>query len=417
MGLALVEFALAVEHAFGLQIADEEWKPLETPAALGSVVAGVAGARVLADWSPWAAFALVFVAAWLLGLVVTRPLPTQAAEGFETVGQAAWTLGLRSERFGGAHLGWTQEEIETTVIALIRDQFRASAFDMDARFAELEGRDGARGGRVRSERGRSLAGARARVPMTRSFVRDLALGVLLVAGGCGKSLSHFDTVGFHSAENPYSIRYADAGQALLISPEWRVTNFEYEDGRPSRPITEGDFESSLTWSFKGGESDTVQTETFELRLSHNTNATIWVRLLPIPNDLLHKKVEFLAENFVNNLSGSAYNDYLGAGVDERRVATQILESKTIGFQGHHAHVVTFDLVSVDQLQLDQNAPRTRVEMVLVRTSFLKTLRNSFEFQAPAYLLLGYSNDAAQFESQLATFRSFTQQIEIRQAGQ
>lgn len=244
-----------------------------------------------------------------------------------------------------------------------------------------------------------------------------ALALLLSCVGCARQLSRFDTTGFHSAENAYSIRYADAAQGLLISPEWRVTNFEYENGRPTRPLTQGELESELTWRYRSGDTGRVKTQTFEVQLSHNSNAVIWVRLLPLPVDVRHKNVQVLAENYVNNLSGNAYSSYLGSAVDERRVATKILRSQSIGFNGLHAHVVTFDLVSVDQLQLDPNAPRTRVEMVLVRTPFYKTLQNGTEFQVPAYLLIGYANDAAAFDSQLATFRRFAQQFEIHQATQ
>lgn len=245
-------------------------------------------------------------------------------------------------------------------------------------------------------------------------MRAFGLFLLLTVVGCGSSGAYFDASGFHSAENPYSIRYAQAASGVLISSEWRVANFEYEDGQPSHPITRGEFESALTWVYRDGVAGTVRTETFDLKLSHNTNAAIWVRMLPIPFALLHKKVAFLAENFVNNLSGNVYNEYFGIGPAERRVATQILESKAIGFFGLPAQMVRFDLVSVDQLELDPNAPRTRVEMVLVRTRFVKTLHNGQTFRAPAYLLIGYSNDAVRFDSQLADFRRFASQIEFGQ---
>ena len=241
--------------------------------------------------------------------------------------------------------------------------------------------------------------------------RVMAIFVLVLAG-CGHGPAYFDASGFHSTDNPYSIHYADPQRQLLISDEWTLTNYEHHGGRPTKAMTKGAFEGSLSWRFRDGEVHTVKTTTFELELSHNSNAVIWVRLLPIPADLLHKKVEFLAENFVNNLSGNAYSSYLGSGVDERRVATKILSSQPIGLRGLHAQIITFDLVSLDQLELDPNAPRTRVDLVLARTNFRKVLDNSTPFEVPAYLLVAYANDAEHFESQLDTFRAFVRQIEI-----
>ena len=239
----------------------------------------------------------------------------------------------------------------------------------------------------------------------------LALSVVLI--GCGAGLGRFDEIGFHSTENPYRIRYAKPATRELISQEWRVTNFSYSDGQPHAPLTRDEFVSSLTWTYLDGSTGTVTTQAFDLRISHTTNASIWVRMLPVPRVLSGKQIKFMAENYVNNLSGTAYTYYLGSAVEERRVATQILESESVMFGRYRAHAVTFDVVSLDQLEMNANAPRTRVQMFLVRAPFQKRLEGNQIFKVGALLQFIYSNDAESFDEQLPTFRSLLKRVEFK----
>jgi hypothetical protein len=237
--------------------------------------------------------------------------------------------------------------------------------------------------------------------------------------GCRSNLNRFDQHGFRSTLNPYGVRYADPVSGHLISADWHVANFQYRDGRPTESLHGESFESELEWHYGDGAKHVVAIETFDLLLEHNTNAAIWVRVVPIPQGLYHKKVQFLAENYVNNFSGS-YDSQLGGTMVARRLATQILKSESAGFRGRPAHVVTFDYVSLDQLELDANAPRTRARIVLVAIWFRKVLiggGTSGDFEVPGYLMIGYANDAAHFNALAPTFDAFLKQVAIGKAAE
>lgn len=243
----------------------------------------------------------------------------------------------------------------------------------------------------------------------RRMIVALALGCLVSA--CAGSQYAFDAKGFRSDENHYRVPY-QAGTKSLLGPEWSVTNFKHDDaGNPTEILEQGEYSGDINWTSADGETTSVSTLVYDLLLSHRSNATIWLRVMPIPQELINKHIKVLAENYVNNLNGAAGTGYFGKDLRTRRIATQIIKSEPISLLGAHAHAVTFDMVDLDQLQMNPNAPRTRVEIVLAQTNFAKSLGGSQRFRVPGYLLAGYSNDAGAFDEQLATFRRFAMSIQ------
>lgn len=243
--------------------------------------------------------------------------------------------------------------------------------------------------------------------------RIAALILIVVASSaCAGTTVGFDSTGFRSTQNHYRIPYKQGSKSLL-GPEWRVENFRHDDqGNPVELIEGGTNEGTLEWRYSDGVVRQASTTIYDLDLSHSTNAAIWVRVIPIPQHLRRKQLDVLSENYVNNLTGSVETGYFSDRPPTRRVATKIIESEAIGLLGSRAHIVRFDMVDLDQLELDENAPRTRAEIVLVKTRFRKAIKDGPVFDVPAYLLLGYSNDEAAFEEHIGTFRRFAQSIEL-----
>jgi hypothetical protein len=241
------------------------------------------------------------------------------------------------------------------------------------------------------------------------IIVSLTLGCVLSA--CAGSQQHFDATGFRSDENHYRVPFQE-GTKSLLGPEWSVTNFRHDGaGNPTEILEGSEYTGDVNWTSVDGETTSLSVLVYDLLLSHRTNATIWLRVVPIPHELLNKHIKILAENYVNNLNGAAGTGYFGTDIHTRRVATKIIKSEPISLLGAHAHAVTFDLVDLNQLEMDENAPRTRIEIVLAQTNFVKELGGSQKYRVPGYLLVGYSNDAPVFDEHLATFRRFAMSIQ------
>jgi hypothetical protein len=115
------------------------------------------------------------------------------------------------------------------------------------------------------------------------------------------------------------------------------------------------------------------------------------------------------------LFGTVLDFTLSSPVDARRVATKIIESKSASVAGQPAHEVVFDLVNLDQLQLDPQAPRTRIRAMFIVTRTKKTLGGTRRVRrpaVPAVLFVGYSAVAGTFDSQIPVLEDLLARIHI-----
>jgi hypothetical protein len=248
----------------------------------------------------------------------------------------------------------------------------------------------------------------------------LAVCCVVTATGCATTGSFTDT-GFVGANHAYTVAYLDASARRLVPPDWILENFtEDSRGRPDVMKTEGAYTAKVDWTWDDGSSSKVRFVIHDLRFGHrNSDGNLWVRALPIPPDLEHKSLKVLAERWVNNLNGTVYEFTFGASVEAKRVATKLLESKASVVSTRPAHTVVFDLVNLDQLQLDANAPRTRVRAIFVAAPLRKKLCAADALacgnfpDAPAVLFVGFSVNAEAFDAQVPRFDAFVEQISIQ----
>lgn len=236
----------------------------------------------------------------------------------------------------------------------------------------------------------------------------IALWVALCALGC-VAQSAFTPTGFKPQERKYEIGYL-AETESLTERGWRIANYQYSKGVPTEEMTKGRFTSTFPWELADGSPSKIETTTYELLIEHNTNATIWVRLVPTPRSLQGKMIRVLAENYVNNLTGNVYSDYFDPEPSERRISTKILESESTRVMDHGAQRVRFEIVNLDQLEHDANAPRTQAEIILVNVVHKKKARGRNVSHVPALFLLGYANDAAMFDTHYPDFRDLVDRI-------
>jgi hypothetical protein len=234
----------------------------------------------------------------------------------------------------------------------------------------------------------------------------------VLAIGCAhlarSPIARFDEAGFHADADAYSIGYAQPEAWRLLSDAWQVDNYSYKRGRPAREKTEGEYDAKLSWPASDGRLFSVSTTAYDLRLSHReSNGVIWVRAMPVPAELRGKRLRVLAEDWANRLTGTLYQSQLVATERSNRLATKLLESRTVRVGDRPGHAVTFEVVDLDKRELDPDAPGTRVRALFVSASLRKHLESLSpgygDFDAPACLLLGYANDDAEFDESLADF--------------
>jgi hypothetical protein len=241
-------------------------------------------------------------------------------------------------------------------------------------------------------------------------VRVVLLLLALNGFACAPPSSAFGPTSFRSPNGDYQIEYSQRAQQLLIDDNWTVQNYRYGYGAPEA-LTKGDFVSQSIWVMPDGSRRRIRTATYELLLEHVTNATIWVRLVPLPERVRSKEIRFLAENYVNNLTGSFYSDSLEPQLGERRISAKILSSDPLSVIDYAARRVRFEVVNLDQLEHDPNAPRETVEVVIVKGPFQIQTIGTARGAVPAVLVLGYANGAAEFDKLYPDFTWLLQNVQ------
>lgn len=247
--------------------------------------------------------------------------------------------------------------------------------------------------------------------------REILLVACLISG-CSSTQTFFPSA-FRSADAPYEIPYSDPKRRALLGSGWRVVNYKYDETGPADEKTKGDFESTISWEFADGRRGTISTTTYELLLEHTSNATIWVRLLPMPISVRRKNVRTIAENYVNNLAGSVLTDFVSDTIEggrisikEKRISTKILSSTSTRLLGREAQVVQFEVVNLDQLEHNPDAPRTKGEIVLIPTLYSKGATGIAGGRVSANLLFGYANDEEEFDKYYYVFQKFVKSARV-----
>ena len=252
------------------------------------------------------------------------------------------------------------------------------------------------------------------------LTRTWALGVLLLVGCTGSRGGHewFSKTGFDSVHGGYGFHALPSGQ--LLGPGWSLQNFQWVDGHWAIKA-KGHFVHKTRWVMASGSERPATIVTNDLLYSHTaSNGVIWVQRIPLPRAARDKSIHVLAENFATGIAGSLYEARLDGRVEQRRVATRLTRSQPIPARGH---LVEFEIVDLDQLELDPNAPRRKARVVLF-DRFHKRIRLDSDgrhllgqdggvVKLPAVLAVGYANDLSTFDTHAADFDDLARRLWIK----
>jgi hypothetical protein len=257
-----------------------------------------------------------------------------------------------------------------------------------------------------------------------------ALSVLCTLVGCGPSATGaFDDKGYQHAKFGYRVDATHASDpeianGSLLGSNWKLDNFYFGETNSlvqkssEQYRTEYDFDTN-----DDGKSDFSHEDfLYDLRFKHlQHDAVIWLRTIPISDDLRDKELRVLMQRYVDEVSGAGFEAVkLGPTttlIREKRFGASIVDRGPFKLAGQDAYETTFDVANVDEIAVNPSARRVRVRIVLVRTPFeyaAKPKRNN-GLKGAKYsvlMLAGYANLPEDFATDEKAFQQLLDHTSI-----
>jgi hypothetical protein len=242
-----------------------------------------------------------------------------------------------------------------------------------------------------------------------------ALFCIALAAACLRQTGRFTATGFAANERRFGFNCLDRSTGALLPASWRLENWTFDaTGKPDSQKDKGIYLSEVQWPSPDGSLKWMQFVTHELRYDHpSSGATIWVRVLPLPPREASLSLKVVAEGWANTVSGTVF-DYSFYGAEgAKRLGSRILASGNAAVAGYAAHQVVFDVVNLDQLQVDPNAPRSRVQAYFVAAPVAKEMSGSSgNWRVAACVFLGLVAPADRFDAVVPDFASLVSRMWI-----
>lgn len=202
---------------------------------------------------------------------------------------------------------------------------------------------------------------------------------------------------------------------LVALPPWQLEHF-------SRPSSNGDQKRLFSptervkfeWpSARGDDVQSVWWRGWEIELSHrDSNGFIRVGVFPWHPDVPARNLKVMAENIANDVSGSQLSVGWGA-LFGKRVASKVVSGKGFLLGGISAYRVTFEVLNLDQRELDPDSPVTKIDLVLSAAPVVTDLdANVGSFRGRGLLMLIHSNDVVSYEKTEPEFSDLLDRIVI-----
>jgi hypothetical protein len=224
------------------------------------------------------------------------------------------------------------------------------------------------------------------------------------------------------SHNDYAYRVVAQKDGRFLPESWKLDNY-YEGTGGLKPKDGKDWivEYSLDEDGDGEEDFKVEELVYDLRFEHlEHDGVIFLRTIPISTDMKQKKLSVLMERYVEGIAGAGYEvvtlNSQSQLLVEKRYAAAIVAKGPTKLAGRDAYVVVLDVANVDQLKIDPNARKERVELVLLHTDFAYTTKSFNDNVKPAtfpvIMFAGYANLPGEFEVGQKEFHEFLGRIEL-----
>jgi hypothetical protein len=256
-----------------------------------------------------------------------------------------------------------------------------------------------------------------RARMKKTAFRVVILGALFaavfVAACVHQQTGRFAESSFVGTEGRFGFSYLDRSGGRLLPTTWTLENWTVDaNGKPDAQKDQGMYLSEAQWPLPDGSMKWMKFLTHELRYDHpSSGATVWVRVLPLPPREASLSLKVIAETWANTVSGTVF-DYTFKGAEgATRLGSRILATGSATVAGYPAHQVVFDVVNLDQLQADPNAPRSRVQAYFVGAPVAKELfAPGGTWRSVACVFIGLAAPAERFDSVVPDFASLVSRM-------
>lgn len=202
----------------------------------------------------------------------------------------------------------------------------------------------------------------------------LSLVIVLLGVGCASRarVGAFGDDAFYVARDHYRIGYAER-RPDVVSADWVVDNFQNGPDGIGRVKWTRDYTRTvaLDRDDDGRAERPLVIESYDLRLSHRGDgAVIWAQTTPVSSRIADRDLSVVAHDFVDRVGGGSYVDidWSAALVRERRFGTVVRSEGPVSIDGVAGYQIMFDLVSIDQREVDAGHQGERITVVLVRPS-------------------------------------------------
>jgi len=224
--------------------------------------------------------------------------------------------------------------------------------------------------------------------------------------------------GFSHGKYAYEIGNP-TGSPTLLGDDWILDSAFVSPEGDLRPKRTDDYKTSILFDVDGdGVFETEETAlVYDLRYEHRVHSgVIWLRTVPISNTLRQKELRVLMQDYVDGVAGAGY-ELVNVGektaMIERRYAADIVSRGPGTLGGKPSFAVDFGVANIDQVQVKQDARRTRVMVVISRPGFEHEVRQGTRVELahfPVLFIAGYSSLPEDFEKGLVDFESLLKRV-------
>ena len=245
----------------------------------------------------------------------------------------------------------------------------------------------------------------------------LLLGSLAAFAACRLSPQGALTADGYQSRGP-AYRVVKTG-ASFLDEGWMLDNYYMNQRGAFVPKDSGIYRTSflLDGDGDGKFEETQEALTYDLRFRHRRHAAfIWVRSIPVSDDLREKDLHVLMKDYVDEIAGAGYEAVQLSGahtVVEKRYAAEIIRQSEAKLASRDAFYALIDVANIDQIKLTPSTRHMRVELVFTRpgTDYVFPTRQR-EITRPALLMAGYANFPEDFDADEPAFRRLLGEIEI-----
>jgi hypothetical protein len=254
---------------------------------------------------------------------------------------------------------------------------------------------------------------------SRVCIASLGLGAVL-ASACSQPihLGTFGTTSFDLVRDHYRITY-DSDRRVM-NRDWLVENFQITERGDIGPAkwTPAYLRSvSPDMNDDGRPERPVALPRFDLHMTHSRDGTsLWTQTTPVSGAVGMRDLEVIAHDFVDRVGGGSYIeiDWGADAIRERHVGTIIREEGPVRVDEVDAYWVTFDMVSVDQREVNADHQGERVTVVVMRPDSRWTREERFS-QAdglPMLVMAGYASRAEHHAAHREEFEGLLRRIDF-----